>query len=256
MGPRRSGAGNDPRRGKYDVKTLIIIPAYNEEKNIERVVDRLDREFPQYDYVIINDGSRDDTAAVCRSHGYNMVNQAVNLGLAGAFRTGMKYALRHGYDAAIQLDGDGQHKPEYIAEMESKVAEGYDIVIGSRFVNQKKPMSLRMAGSNLIQFFIRLTTGKNITDPTSGMRMFGPRMIHTLAREINYGPEPDTIAHLIRSGAEVCETPVTMNERTAGKSYLTMTRAVQYMATMCVSIVFVQWFRKKTKLTKQEATVS
>jgi glycosyltransferase involved in cell wall biosynthesis len=236
------------------VKTLLIIPAYNEEENIVSLVERLDRDFPQYDYVIINDGSRDDTAEICRSHGYNLVNQPVNLGLAGAFRTGMKYALRHGYEAAVQLDGDGQHKPEYIADMEEKIAQGYDIVIGSRFVGTKKPLSLRMLGSNLIQFVIRLTTHFNLTDPTSGMRMFGPRMIRILAREINYGPEPDTIAHLIRSGAKACEIPVTMNERTAGKSYLTLTRAGQYMATMCISIVFVQWFRKKTKLTEREAT--
>ncbi len=236
------------------MKTLLIIPAYNEQENIVSLVEQLDRDFPQYDYVVINDGSRDDTAEICHSHGYNLVNQPVNLGLAGAFRTGMKYALRHGYDAAVQLDGDGQHKPEYIADMEDKIARGYDIVVGSRFVGSKKPLNLRMFGSNLIQFFVRLTTGFNLTDPTSGMRMFGPRMIRILAREINYGPEPDTIAHLIRSGAKTCEIPVTMNERTAGKSYLTLTRAAQYMATICISIVFVQWFRKKTVLTEREAT--
>lgn len=233
------------------MKTLIIIPAYNEAANIVRVVDRLTSRFPQYDYVIINDGSRDDTAAICRAHGYNLVNQPVNLGLAGAFRTGMKYALRHGYDAAVQLDGDGQHRPEYIAAMEQQIAAGYDIVIGSRFVDRPKPRTLRMFGSNLIGAFIRLTTGRRIADPTSGMRMFGPRMIETLAREINYGPEPDTIAHLIRSGAKVCEVPVTMDERIAGESYLTLGRSARYMATICISIVVIQWFRKKIPLSQE-----
>ena len=235
-------------------KTLIIIPAYNEAENIVRVTERLIRDFPQYDYVIVNDGSRDDTARICRAHGFNLVDQPVNLGLAGAFRTGMKYALRHGYDAVVQLDGDGQHRPEFIADMETKLAQGYDIVIGSRFVGAKKPHTLRMLGSNLIQGFIRLTTGAKITDPTSGMRMFGARMIRTLALEINFGPEPDTIAYLIRSGAKVCEVPVVMDERTAGQSYLTLGRSVKYMVTICVSIIFVQWFRKKVNLQKEANT--
>ncbi len=234
------------------MKTLIIIPAYNEAENIVRVTERLIRDFPQYDYVIVNDGSRDDTEQVCRARGYNLVSQPVNLGLAGAFRTGMKYALRCGYDAAVQLDGDGQHRPEYIADMEARLAEGYDIVIGSRFVGAKKPRTLRMLGSNLIQCFIRMTTGARITDPTSGMRMFGARMIRTLATEINFGPEPDTVAYLIRSGARVCEVPVVMDERTAGQSYLTLGRSVKYMATICVSIVFIQWFRKKTVFREEE----
>lgn len=233
-------------------KVLIIIPAYNEAENIVRVVDRLIREFPQYDYVVINDGSRDDTAAVCRAHGYNLVDHPVNLGLAGAFRTGMKYALRHGYEAAVQLDGDGQHRPEYIAGMLEKCREGYDIVIGSRFVSAPKPRTLRMLGSSLLEDAIRLTTGRKIADPTSGMRLFGPRMIKTLARELNYGPEPDTIAHLIRSGARVCEVPVVMDERIAGKSYLTPLRSIRYMLTMCISIVLIQEFRRPTPLDRDQ----
>lgn len=233
------------------MKTLIIIPAYNEAENIVRVTERLIRDFPQYDYVIINDGSHDDTARICRAHGYNLIDQPVNLGLAGAFRTGMKYALRRGYDAAVQFDGDGQHRPEYIPDMEQKIAEGYDIVIGSRFVGSKKPHTLRMLGSNLIEGFVRLTTGARIADPTSGMRMFSARVIRALALEINYGPEPDTVAYLIRSGARVCEVPVVMDERTAGQSYFTLGRSVRYMATICVSIVFVQWFRKKAVLQEE-----
>ena len=134
---------------------LIVIPAYNEAENIERVVNRLIKEFPQYDYVIVNDGSRDETAAICRRNGYNLLDLPVNLGLAGGFQAGLKYAARYGYRYAVQLDGDGQHRREYIAAMKEKMDEGYEIVIGSRFVGQKKPFTMRMLGSNLIEKAIR-----------------------------------------------------------------------------------------------------
>ena len=99
------------------MKTLIVIPAYNEQENIERVVDNLISNYPQYDYVIVNDGSRDDTAQICRKKGYNLIDLPVNLGLAGGFQTGLKYAYKYGYDAAIQFDADGQHLPQYIQPM-------------------------------------------------------------------------------------------------------------------------------------------
>ena len=123
------------------MKCLVIIPAYNEEQNIVRVIENLKNNYPMYDYVVINDGSGDDTAGLCRRHGYELIDLAVNLGLSGAFQTGLKYAYRNGYDYAIQFDADGQHRPEYIAPMLDKIQEGYDIVIGSRFVTQKKPGS-------------------------------------------------------------------------------------------------------------------
>lgn len=227
------------------MKILIIIPAYNEEENIVRVTDHLIADYPQYDYVIINDGSSDHTAQICREHGYRMIDHPVNLGLAGAVRTGMKYAMAHGYDAAIQFDGDGQHRPEYIAMMAEQIQAGYDIVIGSRFVTEKKDSSLRMMGSRMIERFIHMTTGKTIHDPTSGMRMYGKNMIRVLAENAALTPEPDTVAYLMRCGAKVCEVQVTMDERIAGESYLTLRRSIQYMANMCISILLVGGFRKK-----------
>ena len=116
---------------------LIIIPAYNEAENIERVVDRLTAEFPQYDYVVVNDGSKDRTGEILRKRHYNYLELPVNLGLAGGFQAGMRYAHRKGYAYAVQLDGDGQHRPEYLEAMLNKMEEGYDIVIGSRFVHAK-----------------------------------------------------------------------------------------------------------------------
>ena len=210
-------------------KLLIVIPAYNEEGSIERVVDDLIQNYPQYDYVVVNDGSRDRTAAICRSRGYRLIDLPVNLGLAGAFQTGLRYAAEHGYDCAMQLDADGQHLPRYIAPMLEKLEAGADIVIGSRFVTVLKPRTLRMVGSYLISWAIRLTTGQPICDPTSGMRMFNRRLLEEFAQNLNYGPEPDTISYLIKNGAVVKEVQVKMAERTAGESYLNFARSVQYM---------------------------
>ena len=224
---------------------LIMIPAYNEEENIELVVERLRQNFPQYDYVVINDGSKDRTAEICREKGYNLVDLPVNLGLAGSFQAGIRYAYRKGYPYAVQIDGDGQHRPEYIERMLVKMKEGYDIVIGSRFVNAKKPMTMRMLGSNLIETAIRLTTGATIKDPTSGMRLYDRKMIEEFAKGLNYGPEPDTISYLIRQGAKVAEVPVVMDERVGGVSYLTPIKAARYMIQMLVSILLIQNFRKR-----------
>lgn len=231
------------------MKVLIIIPAYNEAENIKRVVGNLIENYSQFDYVVINDGSRDNTAQICREEHYNLVDLPVNLGLAGAFRAGMKYALDYDYDYALQFDGDGQHNPEYIEQMfELTQQKNSDIVIGSRFVTDKKPGSMRMLGSNVIQFCIKMTTGKTIKDPTSGMRMYNKRAIKRLATSMNYGPEPDTVAYMLRCGAKVDECQVTMSERIAGESYLNITNSIKYMFHMCTSILIVQWFRKKEKL--------
>jgi len=227
---------------------LIIIPAYNEEANIERVVDHLVENFPQYDYVVVNDGSKDRTGEICRKRGYNFLDLPVNLGLAGAFQAGIRYAYKKGYECAIQLDGDGQHRPDFVGDMKKKMDEGYDIVIGSRFINEKKPMTMRMLGSNLLEFAIRLTTGSDIKDPTSGMRMFSRRMIREFAMGLNYGPEPDTVSYLVKQGAKVAEVPVVMDERISGTSYLTPIRAAKYMTQMLVSILLIQNFRMRSKV--------
>ncbi len=228
------------------MRILIIIPAYNESANIERVINNLKTNFSQYDYVIINDGSKDNTAEICRKNGYNYVDLPVNLGLAGAFQTGMKYAWRHGYDAAIQFDGDGQHRPEYIASMIKEMeTSGCDIVIGSRFVTERKPFTARMLGSRLISALILLTTFRHIKDPTSGMRLYGKTVLNEYANQINYGPEPDTLAYLLNRKCKVREIQVKIDERIAGTSYLSLLNSIRYMIKMSISIVFVQWFRKR-----------
>ena len=229
-------------------KVLVIIPAYNEEDNIVRVVEQFCDRYSQYDYVVINDGSRDHTADICMTKGYNILDLPINLGLAGAFQTGMKYADQNGYEYAIQFDADGQHMPEYIEDMLDEMEKGFDIVIGSRFVTDKKPHNMRMLGSNLISLAIQISTGKKIKEPTSGMRMYNKNMISKFANALNYGPEPDTMSHLLRNDVKISEVQVKMQERIAGESYLKPFKAIAYMIRMLCSILIIQNFRKREKV--------
>ena len=171
------------------MKLLIIIPAYNEAENIERVVDDLIEHYPQYDYVVINDGSKDKTLDICQRRGYRYIDMPINVGLTDGVQTGMMYAYENGYDYALQFDGDGQHDPQYIEKMIEAMSE-CDVCVASRFVDRKKPGGMRMLGSNIIQATLRLTTGKKIKDPTSGMRMFNRATMKAMARNADYGPEP------------------------------------------------------------------
>ncbi len=226
-------------------KCLVIIPAFNEEANIASVVDELVRVCPHVDYIVVNDGSTDGTARICREKGYNLLDLPVNLGLAGCFQAGMKYAFQKNYACAVQFDGDGQHRPEYIDSMRGRIEEGFDIVIGSRFLEGRKGASLRMIGSRMISLAIRMTTGVRLTDPTSGMRMFSRDMIREFALKLNYGPEPDTVSYLLKQGAKVTEVPVTIAPRQGGESYLKPLVAANYMLRMLISILLVQNFRKR-----------
>ena len=227
------------------MRILLIVPAYNEEENIVRVCKNLRENYSQYDFVVVNDGSKDRTLELCKENDFPVIALPVNLGLAGAFQTGMKYAYRNGYDYAVQFDADGQHLPEYIENMITEVEKGKDIVIGSRFVTEKKPLSLRMFGSHLIAGTIRLTTGFKIKDPTSGMRIFNRETIREFAEKLNYGPEPDTIAYMIKKGKKVSDVQVKMQERIAGESYLNFSKSILYMLRMMVSLIFIQNFREK-----------
>ena len=224
---------------------LVIIPAYNEEENIRRVVEELREKAPQYDYVVVNDGSRDATGQICRDNGYPMLELPTNLGLSGAVRTGLIYAVRHGYEMALQYDGDGQHRWEYIADLANCIRNGAEIAVGSRFLTESKPMTARMIGSRLLTWLIRLTSGQTLTDPTSGMRMYSRGVMGRFVANVNLRPEPDTISFLLRSGVRVRECQVTMRERIAGSSYLTVFHAASYMLRMVFSIVIIQRLRGK-----------
>ena len=145
------------------MKVLIIIPAYNEELNIVKTVNDVTSN-TNYDYVIINDGSKDKTKEICEQNNFNIISLPINYGLTSAVQVGMKYALNNDYDVAIQFDGDGQHQAKELSKLVKEVENGEDIVIGSRFVTKSKPKTMRMLGSNLITFITKLTTGKTIKD--------------------------------------------------------------------------------------------
>ena len=231
------------------MKILVVIPAYNEAQNIVSVVEEVKRVVPQYDFAVVNDGSRDETAKLCREHGYPLLDLLANLGLTGAVQTGMRYALENGYDAVVQIDGDGQHDPRYVPEMAALMeAKGLDLVIGSRFLEGKRTKTMRHFGNGLLNRAIQLTTGKRITDATSGMRLYGKRILKTMATDMDFSPEPDTVAYLIRRGAKVEEYPVVMRERAAGQSYLSPWRSIRYMGHMLACILLIQWFRKRGNL--------
>lgn len=226
------------------MRILAVIPAYNEQDCIEQTVRGLKATCPDVDYVVVNDGSGDKTREICETQGINHVNLIVNSGLAVAFQTGMKYAARHGYDAVVQFDADGQHLPEYILPMaEAMERERASIVIASRVLAGEGPTGARGAGSKLISALIRLTSGMRITDPTSGMRMYDRSMIELFAHGRDLTPEPDTVALLARKGARLAEVPAHMQERQGGESYLDLPHVVSYMSRTCFSIVFFQWFR-------------
>lgn len=226
------------------MKTLVVIPAYNEALNIEKTVHDLEVNAPAVDYVVVNDGSKDNTLEVLKKNHFNYIDGFCNLGLFGAVQTGFKLALKEDYDVVIQFDGDGQHSAKYIEPLVKEIENGNSIVIGSRFVDEKKPFTARMIGSRFIAGAIKLVTGKKITDPTSGFRAYDRACIKDYALEMNNPPEPDTLVYMLRKQRKIKEIQVQMSEREFGESYLNLVNTIKYMSRMMVSIFLIQPFRK------------
>lgn len=226
------------------MKTLVVIPAYNEALNIEKTVHDLEVYAPEVDYVVVNDGSKDNTLEVLKRNGFNYIDEFCNLGLFGAVQTGFKLALKEDYDIVIQFDGDGQHSANYIESLVKEIENGNNIVIGSRFVDEKKPFTARMIGSRLIAAAIKLMTGKTINDPTSGFRAYDRVCIKDYANEMNNPPEPDTLVYMLRKQRKIKEIQVQMSDREFGESYLNLVNTIKYMSRMMVSIFLIQPFRK------------
>ena len=227
------------------MNVLAIIPAYNEEDCLVETVRHFKEVCPGIDYLVVNDGSKDNTAGIMRSLHMNGANLPINTGLTSGFKLGMKYAYRNGYDAAVQFDGDGQHLPEYIQPMaEALGREQADIVIASRYLDGTvKPSGARGAGQRLISLLIKLTTGATITDPTGGMRMYSRRMIEMFATSFDCAPEPDMVALVARKIGKVVEIPAKMQERQGGTSYFDFFNIVKYMTRTCLSIVMMRFLK-------------
>lgn len=224
-----------------NMKKLIIIPAYNESANIENTVKDIVNNAPDFDYVIINDCSTDNTLEICERNGFNVVNLPLNLGIGGAVQTGYRYAYNNGYDIAVQVDGDGQHDPIFLEKMaETMLAENADMLIGSRFIEKEgfQTSRARRMGITYFSWLIKLFTRKKITDPTSGLRMINSDIIKVFAESYprDY-PEPESVVHVIRLGKNVKEIPVIMRERQGGKSSIRFFSSIYYMIKVTVAIL-------------------
>ncbi len=238
---------------KKNPKVLLIIPAYNEEKNIltvyKNICDYNKKAKTKLDVVFINDGSVDATEKILCENNINHIRLIQNLGIGGAVQTGYKYALYNDYDIAIQFDGDGQHNVDYVeALIKPILEENVDMAIGSRFIDSSssefKSSFLRRVGIKLISSCIHFKTRVRIYDTTSGFRASNKNAIAMFA--IHYPleyPEPISSVDVILSGMKIKEVPVSMNERLAGKSSINSWKNIYYMVNVVLSILL----RKKGK---------
>ncbi len=226
------------------MKKLIIIPAYNESENIEKTIRDVKENAPGFDYLVINDCSTDNTLKILHDSGYNYLNLPINLGIGGAVQAGYRYAYYHGYDMAVQFDGDGQHNARYLEEMADKLEKsGVDMVIGSRFIKKEgfQSTGIRRAGIRFFTRLIKLLTRKKITDPTSGMRIVNRKLLKefTAYYPKDY-PEPESIVTILSRGYKIEEIPVIMNEREGGVSSISMIGGLYYMIKVSVAIVMAR----------------
>ncbi len=231
------------------MKVLLIIPAYNEEENIIRVCKEIEEANSNVDYVVINDGSTDNTLKLLEENNINHINLVKNLGIGGAVQTGYKYALEKGYDIAVQYDGDGQHDIRYLDTICNPIIENQaDFCIGSRYLDDHtssfKSTFMRRLGKNIISFIIKVFWKKKITDPTSGFRAANKKVIELFAKEYpsDY-PEPESTVTLLKLGFKVTERAVNMKERLAGESFANVWTSCKYMVKVTLSIMIDSIFR-------------
>ena len=230
------------------MKKLVIIPAYNEAASIVNTVRDIEENAPDFDYVIINDRSKDNTYDICIENGFNVINLPLNLGIGGAVQTGYWYAYDNGYDVAVQFDGDGQHDAKYLNEMAKYMEENdVDMVIGSRFISKEGFQSsfIRRLGIKYFTVLIKLFTGKKITDPTSGFRMCNRKIIKIFANSYpkDY-PEPETAVTILKNKLTIEEVPVVMRARTEGVSSISPFKSIYYMFKVTLAII-IESMRKR-----------
>lgn len=222
-------------------KILIIIPAFNEAENIERVTDNIINNYPQYDYIIVNDGSKDDTEEICMRKHYRFLSLPLNLGIGGAVQTGYRYALKNGYDIAIQMDGDGQHDVAYIERLIEPIRSGQaDVVIGSRFIDKEGFQSslARRGGILFLSKLIQCLCFVKVKDVTSGFRAVNGRFIEIYAENYpNDYPEPEAIVAAVMNRGKIKEVPVIMKERLGGESSIDFRKSVYYMIKVTLAIL-------------------
>ena len=225
------------------MRALVIVPAFNEARSLPGVAEDLRRCGEPIDVCVVDDGSTDRTAEVASELGLTSLRIPANLGIGGAVQAGYLWAERHGYQAAVQFDGDGQHDASHLGALLAPLRRGEaDLVVGSRFLAEGGYRStlLRRTGIRYLSWFLRLRCGARVTDPTSGLRAAGPRAIalFALSYPSDY-PEPEAIALGHRAGLRIVEVPVTMRERAHGSSSITEMRALYYLVKVSTALLIL-----------------
>lgn len=235
------------------MKVILIIPAYNEEENILNTCNKIKEFSDEIDFIVINDGSTDNTLKILQENNINHISLIKNLGIGGAVQTGYKYAYEKGYDIAIQFDGDGQHDINYVPNICMPIIEGgADMVIGTRYLDKSESefqsTFMRRLGTNIISFFIKICTHKKITDPTSGFRAVNKDIIKIFANEYpsDY-PEPESIVNITNLKYRITEVPVSMNEREGGKSSINIWKSAYYMIKVSLAIIIDSLNKRRVK---------
>jgi len=241
--PRHQGAPlamRDEGRQKHRSCVLCVVPAYNEAGNIAAVIRDVRAHVPGGDVLVIDDGSADETADVALETGALVCRLPFNLGIGGAVQTGLKFAVRHGYDIAVQVDGDGQHDAAEIAKLLRPILNGEaDVVIGSRFLGKVtyRPPLLRRLGMRLFELLNWLAAGQHIRDNTSGFRAYNREAISFLADNYpTHYPEPEAVVMLRRAGFRLKEVHTRMRQRQRGQSSIAPAKAVYYMVRVPLGI--------------------
>lgn len=230
------------------MRVLLVVPAYNEQDNIVEVARIIEER--GYDYIVVNDGSLDKTARLCRLNGIPLLDLPQNLGIGGAVQAGHKYAFLNGYDVDVQFDGDGQHDINYVPALLEQIEQGADLAIGSRFIDGHESAFqttfMRRVGIKWLAIAIRLFSRTKVTDPTSGFRASGRRALELFARDypIDY-PEPESIVSAVKAGLSVKETHVEMHERAGGASSIGKLSSVYYMVKVTIAIAIAGMSRSR-----------
>jgi glycosyltransferase involved in cell wall biosynthesis len=230
-----------PESAERKDRILIVIPAFNEEEKIQAVVQGIRREMPEAVVLVVNDGSRDRTEERARAAGAKVLTHPFNMGYGVTLQTGYKYALKHGFDFVLQMDGDGQHAPGYLPVLLQGAREGgVDVVIGSRFLGEGEYRAgwIRQMGISLFRFLASRLCGQKITDPTSGYQALSRRAVDFCAGDSFPGdyPDADVLVMMHRAGLRIREVPVRMHPNAQGRSMHSGLKPLYYIYKMCLSI--------------------
>jgi glycosyltransferase involved in cell wall biosynthesis len=247
MATRSETLQGSPADGRQRLRTLAIVPAYNEEHSIGTVLEEIRAADADLHVVVVNDASEDGTAAIAARAGAALVNLPFNVGIGGAMQTGYQYALEHGFEVAIQVDGDGQHDPREIGQVLEPILDGRaDLVVGTRFVKGGgyRGTRLRRVGIRIFAAIVSLMVGQRVSDTTSGFRAVNRKALRLFAAQYPHDyPEVESIVLLSRHGLRLLEVPVQMRVREAGNSSITAFRSAYYMVKVLLAL-FVGLFRR------------